>query len=102
MNNAIGEDLTWFWKETFMENYKLDQGVVAVNYDSSQAAEIIIENYEKAAMPLIIEITTASNKKTRQTLPVEIWQYDHRYIYKTGITEPLSSDLQAGGALRIT
>jgi len=91
MNNAIGEDLTWFWKETFIENYKLDQAVVAVNYDSSKAAEIVIENYEKAAMPLIIEITTAQGKKTRQTLPVEIWQYDHRYIYKTGITEPISS-----------
>lgn len=91
MNSAIGEDLTWFWKETFIENYKLDQAVVAVNYDSAKAAEIVIENYEKAAMPLIIELTTASGKKTRQTLPVEIWEYDHRYIYKTGISEPISS-----------
>jgi hypothetical protein len=91
MNSATGEDLTWFWKETFIENYKLDQAVAAVNYDSLKAAEIIIENLEKAAMPLIIEITTTSGKKTRHTLPVEIWQYDHRYIYKTGITEPISS-----------
>jgi hypothetical protein len=91
MNSATGEDLTWFWKEAFIENYKLDQAVAAVNEGSSKATEIVIENLEKAAMPLIIEITTASGKKTRHTLPVEIWQYDHRYIFKPGITEPLSS-----------
>ncbi|WP_157305694.1 M1 family metallopeptidase [Chitinophaga tropicalis] len=87
MNNAAGEDLTWFWKETFIENYKLDQAIAGVN----EAAEISIENLEKAAMPLIIEITTVSGKKVRRTLPVEIWQYDHRYVLKTGITERISS-----------
>lgn len=91
MNSAIGEDLTWFWKETFMENYKLDQAVAAVQYDASKAAELIIENLEKAAMPLVVEITTISGKKTRHTFPVEIWQYDYRYIVKTGIREPVSS-----------
>lgn len=91
MNSATGEDLTWFWKEAFMENYKLDQAVAVVQYDASKAAEIIIENLEKAAMPLVVEITTISGKKTRHTFPVEIWQYDYRYIVKTGIREPVSS-----------
>ena len=91
MNSATGEDLTWFWKATFMENYKLDQAIASVRYNSSKGAEIVIDNLDKAAMPLIVEITTASGKKTRHTFPVEIWQYDHRYVFTTGIAEPLVS-----------
>lgn len=30
MDNASGEDLTWFWKGWFVENYKLDQAIVDV------------------------------------------------------------------------
>lgn len=91
MNSATGEDLTWFWKETFMENYKLDQAIAGVKNDPSKSVEISITNLEKAAMPLILEITTASGNKTRHTLPVEIWQYDHRYVFKTEITEQVAA-----------
>lgn len=91
MNSATGEDLTWFWKETFIENYKLDQAITDVKNDPSKNVEISIVNLEKAAMPLVVEITTTSGKKTRHTLPVEVWQYDYRYIFKTGITEPVAA-----------
>ena len=32
MENAGGEDLGWFWKGMFIENYKLDQAVTSVKY----------------------------------------------------------------------
>jgi hypothetical protein len=91
MNSATGEDLTWFWKATFIENYKLDQAIATVNYSAAKGVEVTIDNLEKAAMPLILEITTTSGKKTKHTLPVEIWHYDHRYVFKTGIMEPVAS-----------
>ncbi len=86
INNAAGEDLTWFWKEMFVENYRLDQAITDVRYannDSSQGADIHIQNLEKAAMPLIVEVTTVSGKKERHEFPVEIWEYSHEYVVRT-------------------
>jgi len=92
INNSTGEDLTWFWKEMFMENYRLDQaitGVAYVNNDPSKGADIYIRNQEEAAMPLVVEIVTASGKKERRELPVEIWEYDPQYVLASGTTEPI-------------
>ncbi|MDR3715066.1 MAG: M1 family metallopeptidase [Puia sp.] len=92
INNGAGEDLAWFWKEGFFENYKLDQaitGVYADPKDPSGGTLIAIDNLEKAAMPLEVEVTTLEGKKRRYRLPVEIWEYDHRYVLRTGISDPI-------------
>ena len=94
INNSTGEDLSWFWKEMFMENYRLDQAITGVVYDkmdSSKGADIYIENLESAAMPLVVEIVTASGKKERHRLPVEIWEYSHQYVLRSETTEPIRS-----------
>jgi len=90
INNSVGEDLSWFWKEMFMENYRLDQAITGVEYehnDPSKGAVVHIENLEKAAMPLVVEIVTVSGKKERHEFPVEIWEYDHRYVFRTETKE---------------
>ena len=54
-----GEDLGWFWKGMFIENYKLDQAVTDVKYvngDSSKGALVTIENLDRMAMPVISSI----------------------------------------------
>ena len=94
INNSTGEDLTWFWKEMFIENYKLDQaitGIAYINNDPAKGANISIANLEKAAMPMIIEITTTSGKKESFKFPVEIWEYNSQYVFKTETTEKIQS-----------
>lgn len=54
MSEASGEDLTWFWREWFYENWLLDQaesGVAYVNQDSIQGALITLTNNSQAALP---------------------------------------------------
>jgi aminopeptidase N len=94
INNTTGEDLTWFWKAMFMENYKLDQAVSGVNYTNNSyqgGAVISIDNLERAAMPLVVEITTVSGKKERHEFPVEIWSYGSNYTFKSNTTEAIQS-----------
>ena len=94
INNSTGEDLGWFWKQGFMENYKLDQAITGVGTDPKDPSGetlVTIENLEKAAMPLDVEITTADGKKQRYWLPVEIWEYDYRYVLRTGIRVPIKA-----------
>lgn len=94
MNNSTGEDLTWFWKAMFIENYKLDQAITGMNYsnnDPLKGATIHIENLEKAAMPMVVELTTISGKKMNFTLPVEIWEHGYQYSLPVKSTEPIKS-----------
>lgn len=90
INNTTGEDLTWFWKAMFLENYKLDQGVKAMEYidnDPSKGASITITNFERAAMPLILAVTTENGNKEIHTLPVEIWEHNNNYVFTSDTTE---------------
>ncbi|TDE15345.1 M1 family metallopeptidase [Dyadobacter psychrotolerans] len=84
INNSTGEDLHWFWKSMFLENYKLDQKVTkVVNPEKSKPAkaQITIENMERAAMPLLIEITFENGQTEFHKLPVEIWQQGPVYRF---------------------
>ena len=84
INNSTGEDLTWFWKSMFAENYKLDQKIISVTNsqnEKSGKARITVGNMEKAAMPLQIEITYKNGEKEFHNFPVEIWQQGSVYTF---------------------
>lgn len=84
INNSTGEDLNWFWKSMFIENYKLDQKITKVvnpEKGKSKRAQIHIENMEKAAMPLWVEITFQNGDKEFHNFPVEIWEQGSVYTF---------------------
>lgn len=76
MENAAGEDLSWFWRGWFFNNWKIDQAVTGVEYeqgDPSKGAIITIENKEKLPMPVTVEVKEDNGTTNRVQLPVEIW-----------------------------
>lgn len=94
MNDALGEDLTWFWKEWFYENWKLDQAVdnvLYVNADPKQGVDITIINKEQMVMPVEIEIKEANGTTGRITLPVEIWQRTGKWTFHYKSTDMVTS-----------
>ena len=77
MDNAAGEDLSWFWNEWFCTTGKVDQAMKSIDYvdnDPSKGALITIENKEEMALPVTIEIKEDNGKVARVNLPAEIWQ----------------------------
>ena len=88
MNSSTGEDLTWFWKSMFIENFKLDQKITKVAVDKGKRL-ITIENMERAAMPLIVEITYKSGLKEKRVFPIEIWEYSHLYTFAADKNEAI-------------
>lgn len=93
MNEASGEDLTWFWREWVYNNWTLDQAVTTVTYvnqDPAQGALITVENKGQAAMPLIADVTETSGKTNRVRLPVEIWQRSGTWTFRYNSTTPLT------------
>jgi len=84
MDNAGGEDLSWFWHEWFFTTWKLDEAVKAIDYvdnDSSKSTLITITNNEKMALPATIEIKEESGKVSRVQLPAEIWQRGGKWTF---------------------
>jgi hypothetical protein len=94
IENGVGEDLGWFWKGMFLENWRLDQGISKVEYISNNASNgalVTIENMEKMAMPVILAYETKSGVKGTIKLPVEIWQNASSFKVKIPVQEELAS-----------
>ncbi len=92
MDNAAGENLSWFWKAWFIENYKLDQSIVTVTYQDNKATEgaiVTIANLEQMAMPVNISYETKSGIKGKLKLPVEVWNNTNTWKVKLPTTEEL-------------
>jgi hypothetical protein len=94
MENVSGDNLHWFWRAWILNNWKLDQGIADLKYvknDFKQGALITIENLDKMAMPVILEIKTKSGKVNRLNLPVEVWERNSRFTFNYPSTEEIVS-----------
>ena len=92
MDNAAGENLSWFWKAWFVENYKFNQSIVAVNYQNNKPEEgavVTITNLEQMALPINISYETKSGKKGTLKLPVEVWNNTNTWKVKLPTNEEL-------------
>ncbi len=92
MDNAGGEDLSWFWRGWFIENYKLDQGITEVKYDKDKPANgaiVTLQNAGQMALPVLLSWQTANGATGSQVLPVEIWNNTDQFKVKLNTTEKL-------------
>jgi hypothetical protein len=94
VENAAGEDLGWFWRGMFLNNYRLDQAVKDVKYingDIAQGALITVDNLGQMAMPVILQYQTVGGKQDTVKLPVEVWQNNTSWTIKVNTTERIKS-----------
>ncbi|HWZ15216.1 MAG TPA: M1 family metallopeptidase [Mucilaginibacter sp.] len=76
MDNGAGEDLSWFWKGWFYNNYKLDLALTDaryVNNDPKKGIRVTVVNKEQMAMPFAVEVVLKNGSKQHMYLPVETW-----------------------------
>jgi hypothetical protein len=79
MNNASGENLGWFWREWFLENYSLDVAVSEVE-EMQGVTMVTMINKDKMAMPVTLEYRMKNGKKGNLKLPVEIWNNSEYFV----------------------
>lgn len=95
IENVSGETLQWFWRGWFVNNWRLDVSVRNVTYvdttNYAKGALITLDNLEKMAMPVILEVKTVSGKTSRIKLPVEIWERNTSWTFKFPSTEAIES-----------
>ena len=76
MDNGGGEDLSWFWKGWFYNNWVLDLALADAKYidkDPKKGISITVVNKEKMAMPFTVEVKLKDGSKQRTYFPVETW-----------------------------
>lgn len=93
IENETGENLNWFWRGLFQNNWQMDQAISEVRYvelDPKKGAIVTIENLDQLPMPVELEATTESGKKITVKLPVEIWERNNKWTFKLKSTEKLT------------
>ncbi len=76
MESEAGEDLSWYWRGWFLNNWTLDLAVEDVAYtggDPAKGASITIANLDRMVMPSVLEVKYADGSATRVALPAETW-----------------------------
>jgi len=84
MEDALGEDLSWFWRGWFYRTDVIDQAVDSVrtrNDSSGTTALIYLASPGGLPMPVDLQLTLASGVIETVRLPVEIWYRGNRYAY---------------------
>ncbi len=93
MENGAGEDLSWFWKGWFYNNWKLDLAIHDVQYQKTgdkRSIRITVANLEKMAMPFTVGITLKDGTKQRQTFPVETWLQNKAITFDLPVTQDVT------------
>jgi len=76
MNSNAGEDLSWFWRGWYLNNWTLDLAVTGVRYkdgDAKKGSVVTIANLDRLVMPAVVEIQFADGSTRAFRLPVETW-----------------------------
>jgi hypothetical protein len=82
MESAGGEDLSWFWRGWYFNNWTFDLAVEDVQYvngDPLQGARVTIANLDSLVLPATVQIDFADGSNSRIRLPVETWLQQARY-----------------------
>ncbi len=94
MDNEAGEDLSWFWKEWFYNNWQLDLAIQAVSYtggDPKNGVDILIANLQKMAMPFSLQILLKGGSRKIIEVPVETWMQGNTHLIHVDTNKQVES-----------
>jgi hypothetical protein len=76
MESEGGEDLSWFWRGWYFNNWTLDlavQNVAYIDGDPAKGARVTVANLDRMVMPCSLKVTYQDGRVLDVALPVETW-----------------------------
>ena len=77
MESAAGEDLSWWWRGWYFNNWTLDQAVTKIApvdpADPAKGTLVTIENRDPLVMPVTLRVRLADGTTRDIALPAETW-----------------------------
>jgi peptidase M1-like protein len=84
MESAGGEDLSWFWRGYFLNNWTHDMAVTGVTYvdgDPGKGAQVSVANLGQLVLPATLRITYKNGDKRDLRIPVETWMQSGTHVF---------------------
>jgi hypothetical protein len=85
MESEGGEDLNWFWRGWYLENWKYDVAV-----DKIDGHAVTLSNRGQLVLPTTVEATFEDGTKARILLPVETWMAKGTYTWTPESKSPIA------------
>ena len=76
MESEGGEELGWFWRGWYMNNWTYD-----VSVDKVEGSQATISNRGQLVLPTPVEVKFADGTSTRFRLPVETWLSKQSFVW---------------------
>ncbi|KDU96129.1 peptidase M1 [Komagataeibacter rhaeticus] len=81
MNSETGEDLGWFWRGWYFENWWPDYALTdlsAINNDPHQGMQVGVRSKGRLMLPVVLRLDYADGTHADQIIPTESWHLtDH-------------------------
>lgn len=73
MESEAGEDLSWWWRGWYAENWQMDLAVGGIERAASGAPLVRVEARDRLIMPVTLRVTYADGHTADVRLPAEAW-----------------------------
>ena len=77
MSSEAGEDLSWWWRGWYLNNWQLDMGISTASYvdnDPAKGVQVTLASKQKLVMPATLRIDYADGSHEDVRVPVEAWR----------------------------
>jgi hypothetical protein len=94
MESEGGEDLSWFWRGWYFNNWTFDLAVKSVAYEDGNprnGALLTFQNLERLVLPATVEIDFKDGTRRRIRLPAETWILKSVATLHLDSTQPIAS-----------
>ncbi|MXV49932.1 M1 family peptidase [Pedobacter sp. HMF7647] len=92
MENGAGEDLAWFWRGFYFNNWKFDVAVQDARYDAAKKnLQYTLVNLDKMAFPVMVQVEFKDGSSQRVKLPVETWMQNASVTLSLAVDKEVSA-----------
>jgi hypothetical protein len=84
MESAGGDDLSWFWRGWYLNNWRNDLAVASVAYtdgDKAKGVDVTVENRDQLVLPATLRVAYADGTHADIRVPVETWMQRGSHIF---------------------
>jgi len=94
MSSEGGEDLDYFWRGWYFNNWTLDLAVTGAKYvdgDSAKGVTVTVENHGQLVLPATLEVVLKGGTKSQVAVPAETWIQNTAHTFTLPTTQPVVS-----------
>ena len=94
MESEGGEDLSWFWRGWFYNNWQNDlalDGVSYVDNDPAKGARIAVSNLGQLVLPATLHVVFKDGTTKDVVMPAETWIQSGHHIFSLDDDKPIAS-----------